>query len=89
MEYLEALGRQWTEVAAADQGEELLAALRVCLQQLTDRARQALLMRFQDRATREQIATAVNLSPDGAKNLMQRAKKQLKDCIAQQIPVGK
>lgn len=81
IEKLEELDREWATLAAADQGEAALEALKICWDRLTDRARQALELRFRSQATREQIAAAVGLTEDGAKNLMQRAKQQLRTCI--------
>ena len=75
----------WQEWAGDDNGEELLDILKECLGQLTDRARMALEMRFHDRASRADIAAALGITEHGAKNLMQRAKKQLKTCIEGKI----
>lgn len=71
----------WLRWAVKDDGQELLSTLRHCLQKLTDRARQALDLRFGRQASRTEIAATVGLSEDGAKNLMQRAKQQLRECI--------
>jgi RNA polymerase sigma-70 factor (ECF subfamily) len=53
--------------------------------QLTDRARLALEMRFRDRGSRAEIAAALGITEHGAKNLMQRAKQQLRDCIKRKV----
>ncbi|OYV85145.1 MAG: hypothetical protein B7Z73_14165 [Planctomycetia bacterium 21-64-5] len=71
----------WLRWAVKDDGQELMDALRACLQKLTDRARQALDLRFGRQASRADIAAALELSEDGAKNLLQRAKQQLRECI--------
>lgn len=71
----------WSRWTRQDNGEDLILALRECLQSISPRAQTALQMRFRDRASRNEIAEALKLSPDGAKNLMQRAKKALRDCI--------
>jgi RNA polymerase sigma-70 factor (ECF subfamily) len=71
----------WTRLASDNHGEVLLEALRECLEALNHRARSALTMRFRDGASRMEIAGALNISEHGAKNLMQRAKKQLRTCI--------
>ena len=81
MAQIEQVDRSWTRLASDDQGEALLEALSGCLGHLTERARWALEMRFRDRSSRQQIAAALGLSEHGAKNLMQRAKKQLRACI--------
>jgi RNA polymerase sigma-70 factor (ECF subfamily) len=81
VENIEDFETAWTRWAGDDNGDELIDALRNCLQTLTDRARHALEMRFRDRETRANIAESLGITEHGAKNLMQRAKQQLKTCI--------
>jgi RNA polymerase sigma-70 factor (ECF subfamily) len=52
---------------------------------LTERARLALTMRFRDNSSRDDIAAALEITDHGAKNLMQRAKHQLRECIEKKI----
>ena len=52
---------------------------------LTDRARLALEKRFRDNCSRNEIAAALQISEHGAKNLMQRAKQQLRECIENKL----
>src|SRR5215469_6748452 len=78
----------WLRWAIKDDGQELLDALQACLQKLTDRARQALDLRFGRQTPRAEIAATLGLSEDGAKNLMQRAKQQLRACIEKAIGRG-
>jgi RNA polymerase sigma-70 factor (ECF subfamily) len=75
----------WLQWAVKDDGQELMVALRTCLQALTDRARQALDLRYARQASRTDIAAAVGLSEDGAKNLLQRAKQQLRECVERSL----
>jgi RNA polymerase sigma-70 factor (ECF subfamily) len=82
---IEAVTADWSRWAEHDAGEDLLAALRECLQGLTDRARLALEMRFRDHRSRAEIAAALAITEHGAKNLMQRAKQQLRECIEQKL----
>lgn len=81
VENIELLDQTWTRWAGDDDGEAVLSHLRDCLGRLTDRARLALEMRFRGEHTRAEIATALEITEHGAKNLMQRAKQQLRDCI--------
>lgn len=81
VERVEELDRTWSEWAGNDQGEAALEALRDCLQVLTERARMALEMRFRSDSSRGEIAAALQITEHGAKNLMQRAKQQLRECI--------
>jgi RNA polymerase sigma-70 factor (ECF subfamily) len=82
---VEDLDRTWSAWAGNDQGEALLDALRDCLQGLSERARKALTMRFRGDNSRAEIAAALEITEHGAKNLMQRAKQQLRECIETKI----
>jgi len=75
------LDETWSRWAGQDGGEALLDALRECLGSLTNRARMALEMRFRDRQSRAKIAAQLEITEHGAKNLMQRAKQKLRDCV--------
>ncbi len=81
VEDVEQVDRSWTEWAGDDNGEALLEALRDCIGNLSERARLALELRFRDRESRANIADRLCITENGAKNLMQRAKKKLRACI--------
>jgi RNA polymerase sigma-70 factor, ECF subfamily len=72
----------WDRWAGRDlSGDEAVDSLRECMQSLTDRARLALRMRYADDASRAEIAAALKITEHGARNLMQRAKHMLRDCV--------
>ena len=75
----------WIRGAGFDAGNELLEALKDCFARLTDRAQLALSLRFDQEASRQGIAEKLGISEHGAKNLMQRAKAQLKECLEKKI----
>lgn len=81
VEDVEQYDSDWTRWAGQDDGEALLDALRECFGLLSQRAQLALGMRFRQRSSRGEIATALSMTEHGAKNLMQRAKKRLRDCV--------
>jgi RNA polymerase sigma-70 factor (ECF subfamily) len=85
VEDIEELDRTWSNWAGHDNGEAALDALRDCLQGLTERARKALEMRFRGESSRAEIAEALDITPHGAKNLMQRAKQQLRTCMDEKL----
>lgn len=64
-----------------DDGSDTVDILKQCLEQISKRARWALEMRFRDRLPRVEIAKQLEITEHGAKNLMQRAKHQLRTCI--------
>jgi RNA polymerase sigma-70 factor (ECF subfamily) len=81
IEAFDQVWERWSGSSQHDDSEDLLAALRECLQELTERARFALERRFKDRESRGNIASALGISEHGARNLMQRAKQQLRLCV--------
>jgi RNA polymerase sigma-70 factor (ECF subfamily) len=85
MEHIEELDQTWSRWAGKDNGDAAVEYLRNCLKRLTPRARQALDMRFQGELSRTDIATALNITEHGAKNLMQRAKQQLRQCVEHKL----
>ena len=76
---------RWNDWAQHDGGELYLDALDACLEHLTERARLALELRYRDLKSRPEIAAQLEMSEDGAKNLLQRAKQTLKSCIERRL----
>ena len=76
----------WNRWAGKDlSGDAAIEALRLCLEKLTERAQVALKMRFGDEASRIEIGDALGISDHGARNLMQRAKQQLRQCVEEHL----
>lgn len=75
----------WSRWAGFDNGDSTLDALRECFSRLTERARKALQLRFADRSSRTLIGDELGISEHGAKNLMQRAKSQLRECMESKL----
>ncbi len=72
----------WDRWAGKDlTGEIAVDALRECFSELSQRAQMALTMRFHQEASRVEIAKVLKISDHGARNLMQRAKASLKQCV--------
>lgn len=71
----------WLRWAGFDSGNDLLDNLKDCFARLTYRAQLALRLRFAEDASRQVIAASLDISEHGAKNLMQRAKSQLRECL--------
>jgi RNA polymerase sigma-70 factor (ECF subfamily) len=82
---IELLDRTWTRWVGEDDGEAVLDHLRDCFGRLTPRARLALEMRFRGDHSRAEIAAALEITEHGAKNLMQRAKQQLRECVENKL----
>lgn len=84
-EHVEQFESNWMRWAGFDAGNAVLDALADCFARLTERAQLALRLRFADESSRQTIADALAISEHGAKNLMQRAKTQLRECIEQKL----
>lgn len=82
---LDELDLEWSRWAGDDAGQQLLGSLQECLQSLGEKARQAIELRYRQEASRAGIATTLGMSEDGAKNLLQRAKQHLRECIERKM----
>lgn len=79
---LAVLDEVWDRWAGADlSGDAAVDALRDCLQRLTERASRALRLRYAEDASRSSIGESLGITEHGARNLMQRAKQQLRECV--------
>ena len=80
------LDEVWDRWAGKDlTGDFAIEALRGCFSTLTERAQTALRMRFGESASRVDIGKALDITDHGARNLMQRAKQQLRQCVEEHI----
>ncbi len=84
-ENAEALEESWMRWAGFDSGDRSIEALTGCFEQLTERAKLALRLRFAEDSSRQSIAESLGISEHGAKNLMQRAKNQLRECVEKKL----
>ena len=83
---LDLLDSQWLRWAGADSnGSDLTDRLAECFGRLTARAQLSLKLRFTEGCSREHIAKELGITEHGAKNLMQRAKAQLKLCLDEKL----
>lgn len=84
-EHAEQFESAWIRWAGFDSGESALDALADCFSRLTERAQKALKLRFGREVSRKDIGQELGISEHGAKNLMQRAKTQLKECVESKL----
>jgi RNA polymerase sigma-70 factor (ECF subfamily) len=85
LEEARVIDRTWDAFAAGDDAGVRFELLRSCLESLTERARLALRLKYGENATRSRLASELKLSEDGAKNLLQRAKSQLRECVKRKL----
>ena len=85
----ELLDETWDRWAGKDlSGDAAVEALQHCFSRLTERAQIALRMRFDSSASRLEIGEALGITDHGARNLMQRAKQQLKNCVEEKLQLA-
>jgi RNA polymerase sigma-70 factor (ECF subfamily) len=66
-------------------GSDYLDALRRCLEQLPQRDRQALDLRYAANPSRADMAERLGLSEDGVKSLLRRLRQRLGDCVRRRL----
>jgi len=85
----ELLDESWDRWAGKDlSGDAAVEALEDCFNKLTERAQIALRMRFDSSASRVEIGEALGITDHGARNLMQRAKQQLRNCVEEKLQLA-
>jgi len=82
---LERLHGRWIQQASDDGGDAQRAALTLCLQQLPERSRRVVELRYRDGLAREAIAAQLDLRLDGVKSLLARARAALGECIRRRL----
>ena len=73
------------EFLRGSDGFDYVEALRKCLQQLPDRHRQVLDMRYAGRKSRSEMAQALSMSEDGIKSLLRRIRTALAECVRRRL----
>ncbi|MCR9247702.1 MAG: sigma-70 family RNA polymerase sigma factor [bacterium] len=71
----------WQREAELDDGDGWLDALGRCVGELPARSRHVLDRTYRDGATRSELATELELSDHGVRNLLHRLRTVLRDCI--------
>jgi RNA polymerase sigma-70 factor (ECF subfamily) len=63
-----------------------VSALTDCLESaVTPRVREALALRYGDDASRERIAELLDMTADGVKTMLRRARAALRECIERKL----
>lgn len=71
----------WEEHAARDGGEELVLALKGCIDTLDERQRRLIDLRYFKQAGRAEIAAALEMSVMAVKSMLRRVKESLRVCV--------
>lgn len=75
----------WVAEAGDDGGDGLRAALRACLQQLPERSRGVLELRYGEELERQDIAARLGLGDEGVKSLLARVRAALAECVQRRM----
>ncbi len=83
---LEAAESVWAAAAGPDGSlAGYVDALRECVAGLEGRSRQTIDLHYRDGASREAIAAALDMTPDGVKTLLRRTRQVLRGCIERKL----
>lgn len=82
---LTAAEQAWSEMVEPRGTDRFLTALAECLEQLEGRVRAAIDGFYRDRLTREELATQLDMKPDGVKTLLRRTREVLRQCIEKKV----
>lgn len=77
--------RDWCAYVGQDDGASYRAALAACVRQLKPRARDGIERFYGANETRDQVARALGMQPDGVKSLLRRAREALRTCVRRRI----
>lgn len=75
----------WDFGARDGSGEGHVEALRRCMEELDERMRQAIELRYREDRSRAEIAVALGMAEEGAKTLLRRAHEALKRCVERRL----
>jgi len=71
----------WQRHAGDSDGSKYVIALRRCLEELPPRQKRAIELRFSSDASRQEIAAELEVSEEGVKTALRRAKETLATCV--------
>lgn len=74
-----------SEFLRDNDGEDYVAALRLCLASLHDRDRQVLDLTYRDQASRATVSQSTGLGEDGVKSLLRRLRARLGECVKRRL----
>ena len=77
--------RLWLRDCAHDDGDGLLAALRLCIEALPPRSRLAVERTYGDDAGRAELAQELGIGEHGVRTLLQRVRAALRACIDRKL----
>jgi len=75
----------WRDACGDDDGAAYRAALADCVERLNARQRQGVELFYAQRSSRDGIAAALGMTPDGVKTLLRRTREALRACVERSV----
>ena len=75
----------WQQLAGQDDGDGYVRALAHCLEELDERQRMALELKYRDQADGDAIAAALGITRENAHTILKRGRQALQRCIEGRI----
>ena len=76
---------RWAEFEGECDYEQRVAWLRECMNDLTDRAREAVKLRYEMNLPREEMASRLGMAAAGVKTMLERIRQRLRDCVQAKV----
>jgi RNA polymerase sigma-70 factor (ECF subfamily) len=77
----------WAEATGGGGFDEFLDALKTCCDALEGRAKEAVDRFYRHGQGREELAAALDMTPDGVKALLRRTRAVLRDCVKRRLRI--
>jgi len=75
----------WLRLTPTENSDDRLEALERCLGKLSERARRAVELRYEQAMKEAEVGEALETSAEAAKALLKRTRNQLRECIEGQV----
>jgi RNA polymerase sigma-70 factor, ECF subfamily len=72
---------RWQEFEGECEYGQRVAWLRECMNELTDRAREAVKLRYELNLPREEMASRLGIAAAGVKTMLERIRQRLRECV--------
>lgn len=84
-DWLEEADRVWKALTPNDSSDDRLDALERCLEKLSERARQAVELKYAESRKETEVAELMETTGEAVKALLKRTRDQLRECVERQV----
>lgn len=75
----------WLEQNRDDDGQFWIVSLRQCIEELEERPRHVLHLRYRDKVPIRKVAESVEMKESGIKTMLGRIKSRLRECVQRKV----